>query len=169
MKKINLLISVFLFSISIGYAQSSLTISTWNLEHLGSKGRGPARNLPLRTSDQITEIAKLINTEIKSDLLAVQEIALTHMEGEIKRNDKLDLLIKNLGPNWKYIIGSSNGEIQIGTAPLNMQNAFIWNASKVKLITAFELTLSDYGIEFSSGKTSTSIAKTIQVSASYLF
>jgi hypothetical protein len=50
-----------------------------------------------------------------------------------------------------------------------MEASALVKGAKIKLITAFELTLSDYGIEFSSGKTSTSIAKTIQVSASYLF
>ena len=64
-----------------------------------------------------------------------------------------------------------HGEMTIKgkTQPVKMEASALVKGAKIKLITAFELTLSDYGIEFSSGKTSTSIAKTIQVSASYLF
>jgi len=40
---------------------------------------------------------------------------------------------------------------------------------KIQLTTSFELTLSNYGVEFSSGKPSKNIAKTIEVNATFEF
>jgi polyisoprenoid-binding protein YceI len=69
------------------------------------------------------------------------------------------------------LILTIQGEMTIKgkTQPVNMEATALVKGAKIKLITAFELTLSDYGIEFSSGKPSKNIANAIQVSASFLF
>ena len=55
------------------------------------------------------------------------------------------------------------------TQPVNMVATALIKGDKIQLNTAFDLTLSDYGVEFSSGKPSTSIAKTIEVNALFQF
>ena len=63
-------------------AQVELTVTSWNIEHLGSPGRGfgggfGAASLPKRSDDDLKKLAKFIKEDLKSDVLALQEIAIT--------------------------------------------------------------------------------------------
>ena len=67
---------------STGICDTPLTVTTWNIEHLGSPGRGfgggfGAGSLPLRTDDQLHQIAAFINDDLQSDVLVLQEIGVT--------------------------------------------------------------------------------------------
>ena len=61
---------------------ADVKITTWNIEHLGSGGRGfgggfGAGDIPMRTDAQLEAIADFIKSDLGSDVLAVQEIAIT--------------------------------------------------------------------------------------------
>ena len=61
-----------------------LVITTWNIENIGADdGRGFAGgfgrgNLDPRTDTQLEDIADLIRDTLKSDIVAIQEVVLTH-------------------------------------------------------------------------------------------
>ena len=57
-------------------ALADIRITTWNIEHLGSTGRGfgggfGGGTLPLRTDAQLDEIGEFIRDTLQSDVIAV--------------------------------------------------------------------------------------------------
>ena len=79
-----------------------LTITTWNIEHLGTSGRGfgggfGAGVLGMRTDAQLRQIGELIRDSLDSDVLALQEIAITSTDPqEGSRSDQLDTIVDTL-------------------------------------------------------------------------
>jgi len=146
MKKpfLSLLIIVITFSL---FAKDPIRITTWNIEHLGSYGRGlggiGSGSLGFRTDAQLQDIASFIKDTLKSDIVAIQEVALNNYVYGIKINDKLEKLVEYLGEDWEYVIGSTGGTEEIGYLSRNMQNAFLWNTTRVKLIKSFDLELEN--------------------------
>lgn len=123
-------------------SQNTIRIATWNIEHLGSGGRGlggiGSGGLPRRTEQQIQSIANYIRDSLKVSIIAVQEVAVDRVAGNMKFSDALDVLIQTMGESWDYHIGSpGNGIIAFGSIH-NMQNAFIWNRSSVRGISFFD-------------------------------
>ena len=58
----------------------SIRVVTWNIEHLGSPGRGlggiGAGTLPLRSEAQLKAIATFITNDLNADVVALQEVAI---------------------------------------------------------------------------------------------
>ena len=89
---------LILFSIqlkSLSAQTSSIKVTTWNIEHLGTDGRGfgggfGSGNLSLRTDDQLKNIGKFIRDKVKSDVVALQEIGISHESNNESRSIELD-------------------------------------------------------------------------------
>lgn len=146
MKKYYLQILFAILSLSL-FAQEGLTISTWNIEHLGSTGRGfpelGENALGNRTEDDYKRIASLIRDSLSIEIICVQEIASSKKEAGKSYSNELDKIINNLGTNWKYYLANFQGGNQLND---EMQNAFIYDQSKVELKKVFELIVPDYSI-----------------------
>ena len=139
-------------------APSPLTITTWNIEHLGTLGRGfgggfggfgkgsvPENGapLPLRSDDDLKRIADFIQTELKSDVLALQEIGITGLRRGRSLSEPLEKIIKHLnraGGRWAYFLPQVNK-----TPPKDSEDntflGYLWNQNRVHLITIFEMSL----------------------------
>ena len=132
-KLISFSIFVFCF-IQTTFALDTIRIVTWNIEHLGSPGRGlggiGSGSLQLRTESQLKEIARFIRDDLTADLLALQEVAITDTSRFGRFSDPLEIIVRELGADWTYHIGNPGNEIQMGSIH-NMQNAFLWNMKKV--------------------------------------
>ena len=117
-------------------ALADIRITTWNIEHLGSTGRGFGGgfgngNLPLRTNAQLDEIAEFIRDTLQSDVIAVQEIAKT---GPNHTSLELDHITAHMGANWEYFIADVPDDS-------DMVNGFIWNTDTVTVLSQFTIDL----------------------------
>lgn len=123
----------------------SIKVGTWNIEHLGSPGRGlggiGSGNLPLRTDKQLKAIAALLRDTLKIDLLALQEVAVSDSYRNFNISTPLEEITQALGENWSYHVGNPGRE---NTDPVhNMQCAFVWNTQRVKSIKIFDFSFSN--------------------------
>lgn len=147
--------SVFVLS-SICVSQQPLTVTTWNIEHLGSPGRGfgggfGAGDLTLRTEDQLHQIAAFVKDELKSDLLVLQEIGITRRYRGASHSRPLDIIkrqLKKLGQSWEYYLPPVRFTPK-GDDEENIHLAFMWNTKRVEPHALFELDLRSF---FVSGK-----------------
>lgn len=97
-----------------------LRIGAWNLEHFGS------RNDPPRTDEDMQAIADYIRD------LDVQVLAVCEINGEKPLQD----LVKRIGPEWKFVLGTSGNVGQEGqVAP-----GVLWDDSRVDMLGAGELS-----------------------------
>ena len=103
-----------------------LRLGAWNLEHFGS------RNDPPRTDEDVQAIADYIRD------LEVQVLAVSEINGE----KPLGELVKRIGPEWKFVLGTSGHVGQEGqVAP-----GVLWDNSWVEMLGAGELSeLSERG------------------------
>jgi endonuclease/exonuclease/phosphatase family metal-dependent hydrolase len=103
-----------------------LRLGAWNLEHFGS------RNDPPRTDADVQAIADYIRD------LDVQVLAVSEINGE----KPLTELVKCIGPEWKFVLGTSGHVGQEGqVAP-----GVLWDNSRVEMLGAGELSeLSERG------------------------
>ncbi|MES2589239.1 MAG: endonuclease/exonuclease/phosphatase family protein [Bacteroidota bacterium] len=144
--------SLFLhFFLIVGFTSFSfgqLTIATWNIEHLGSSGRGfpeiKKGKLGDRTADDYKMIASFIKDSLSLEVICVQEIASSKKESEKSYSDELGKIISNLGTTWKYYLANFEGG---GSSENEMQNAFIYNSDKVELKIVFEMDVPNYEID----------------------
>jgi endonuclease/exonuclease/phosphatase family metal-dependent hydrolase len=98
----------------------SLRLGAWNLEHFGS------RNDPPRTDEDMQAIADYIRD------LDVQVLAVCEINGE----KPLKELVKRIGPEWKFVLGTSGNVAQEGqVAP-----GVLWDDSRVEMLGAGELS-----------------------------
>jgi endonuclease/exonuclease/phosphatase family metal-dependent hydrolase len=98
----------------------SLRLGAWNLEHFGS------RNDPPRTDQDVQAIADFIRG------LDVQVLAVCEIDGEKPLKD----LVKRIGPEWKFVVGTSGHVGQEGqVAP-----GVLWDDSRVEMLGAGELS-----------------------------
>jgi len=126
----------------------SITAGTWNLEHLGSPGRGLGyRDLPLRSHQDLAKIARLIQSE-KIDLLALQEIAITHRDNASGdyQSTPLNILCNLLGESWRYRIAPPSGSMPSPESVHNMQNAYIWDSSKLRGLRFFPVEVENVAV-----------------------
>ena len=103
-----------------------LRLGAWNLEHFGS------RNDPPRTDEDVQAIADYIRD------LDVQVLAVSEINGE----KPLGELVKRIGSEWKFVLGTSGHVGQEGqVAP-----GVLWDNSRVEMLGAGELSeLSERG------------------------
>ena len=106
-------------------APQQIGIGTWNLEFFGAEPT--LRNdTPPRTDDDVMALGTKIR-ELGVAVLAVQEIC-----GE----KPLQQLVKGMGPNWSYVLGTTgswdDGKTQQGIG-------FVFDQSAVELLSAEEL------------------------------
>jgi endonuclease/exonuclease/phosphatase family metal-dependent hydrolase len=98
----------------------SLRLGSWNLEHFGS------RNDPPRTDGDVQAIADYIRN------LDVQVLAVCEINGE----QPLKELVKRIGPEWKFVLGTTGRVGQEGqVAP-----GVLWDDSRVEMVEAGELS-----------------------------
>ncbi len=106
-----------------------LRLGAWNLEYLGS------RSDPPRTDEDMQAIADYIRD------LGVQVLAVCEINGEKPLKD----LVKRIGPDWKFVLGTSGRLGQEGqVAP-----GILWDDSRVEMLGAGEL--SELATRVSSG------------------
>ncbi len=115
---------------------ADVKVTTWNIEHLGSTGRGfgggfGAGSIPLRSNSQLRDIADFIKDDLEADVLAAQEIAKT---GPNHTSLELDRIVDRLGDNWSYILADEPAVSEMG-------NGFIWNKDKVTVLEAFTISM----------------------------
>ena len=97
-----------------------LRLGAWNLEHFGS------RNDPPRTDADVQAVADYIRK------LDVQVLAVSEINGEKPLKD----LVKRIGPEWKFVLGTSGHVGQEGqVAP-----GVLWDNSRVEMLGAGELS-----------------------------
>lgn len=141
---------------SVCPAQETLTITTWNVEHLGSPGRGfgggfGAGKLPLRNDQQLQQIAVLIKDKLKSDILVLQEVGINRRYRGASHCRPLDAIkkhLKKLGQSWESYLPPVRFTPRSDDEE-NIHLAFIWNVKRVKPHSFAELDFRNY---FVAGK-----------------
>lgn len=144
----------YIFSISFvcitlfSYSQTdSITIATWNLEHLGSDGRGfpehVSAGFEARNGWDLRKIARLIKDDLQLDIVCLQEIAITRKQFGKAYSEPLDVLLQKLGGDWAYYVTYTD---PCDTDQDKMQNAFLYNSTRVTLKEAFELDVPFYEV-----------------------
>jgi endonuclease/exonuclease/phosphatase family metal-dependent hydrolase len=128
--------------------QAPITVTTWNIEHLGSGGRGfgggfGAGALDARTDEQLRDIARLIRDELGSEILAIQEIAVTRVENGRSRSDPLDVISGALGGDWSYFLPATAA---VPDEAENMFCAFLWNSDRVNALNIFPMGLPNHDL-----------------------
>jgi len=133
---------------------SHLTVTTWNIEHLGTLGRGfgggyggfgrgsiPEDNepLPLRSDADLKRIADFIENDLKTDLFALQEVGITGIRNGRSLSEPLDKITEHLnrnGAKWVYFIPQVDA-----TPPADSEDntflGYLWNQKRIHLITVF--------------------------------
>ncbi len=143
--------------------QGTINITSWNLEHFGSPGRGfgsgyggfgrgsiPERfnELPPRTTQQLQAIATFIQNDLGSDIIALQELGITSQRlGRslcAPLNEVVNYLEQQKGnpSKWAYFIP------QVEVTPpeddeKNVNLGFLWNQKKVRLQRVFEMSVGN--------------------------
>ncbi len=126
-------------------AEDHLRVGTWNVEHLGSSGRGfgggfGAGSVPRRTDAQLREIGAFVRDTLDADVLALQEIAVSEVVDGLSRSEQLDVVIGELGAGWDYYLP------WVAALPPDANNAFnalLWNGNSVNLLNAFAMEVPD--------------------------
>jgi len=141
MKKIFKTLSIcFLLIANSAFCQNdSITIATWNIEHLGSDGRGfpehQNENIGARTENDFRLIAALIKDTLQLDVVCLQEISISMKMNRKSYSTQLDRIVHYLGEDWSYYLTYLPCE----TDQEEMQNAFLYNTNKLRLKTVFEM------------------------------
>ncbi len=95
------LVMALMVSSGISWSQDTLRIVTWNIEHLGSPGRGlggiGAGTLPLRSDEDLQKIALFIRDRLHADVLALQEIAISRVSAAGNDSVQLYRITEELG------------------------------------------------------------------------
>lgn len=149
-KRTPLMTAMFL---ALGFAvvaQDSVRLTTWNVEHLGTEGRGfgggyGAGDLSLRTETQLRSIGRLIRDEVGSHVVALQEIGIRSGVAARPRSDELDVIASEMGTSWRYYLPPAADDHDSDS----MYVAFLWNSDVVRAIELFPLSVPNY---FLAGK-----------------
>lgn len=156
------IVSAFALTFENCPAGEPMVVTTWNVEHLGSPGRGfgggfggtgryanpPRRDyLPPRSPEQLKAIAKFIHTDIKSDIIALQEVAITNQRKHRSRNKPLDAVTAELNnlrkdSNWSYFLPHTD-VVPDKEDERNMFVGFMWDQKRVRLRRVFEMSMQD--------------------------
>lgn len=125
--------------------ETALVVGTWNIEHLGSPGRGfgggfGGGSLPARNSQQLTSIGHFIRDTLHADALALQEIGVSRVTMGTSESDELRDICNAMGPTWRYYVEPIADTAASGDEH-NQHNAFIWNSATVRLLKAFPMAI----------------------------
>ena len=142
------LIALILLMVSYGSTSADdLVITTWNLETIGaSSGRGWASGfgkdqLPPRTNGQLRKIAHLIRDTLKSDIIGVQEVAITHRAPSgASRCKALDRLTTHLGTGWQYTLPWVD---EIPEDHANLFSAYLYNTDRVRKVQIYGMNVAN--------------------------
>ena len=110
-------------------ATADVRVTTWNIEHLGTDGRGfpEATGIPRRTDAQLREIGRFIRDTIQSDIVALQEIAITHQTGGNSRSTQLDTITAEMGAEWEYHLPPQHPNHDSDS----MYVGFLWDSNQI--------------------------------------
>lgn len=140
-----------------------ITVTTWNIEHLGTLGRGfgggyggfgrgaipeDGAVLNLRTDADLEKIASLIQNTLKSDVLAIQEVGITGIVRGRSVSEPLKKIVASMnqsGDRWAYFLPQVD-ETPAEDAEDNTYLGFLWNMNRVRLHTVFEMSLPNIGM-----------------------
>jgi len=122
---------LLVFSAPVSWADD-IKLTTWNIEHLGTDGRGfgggfGGGSIDLRTPEQLKAIADFIKDELKSDIIALQEISIDYEDNGTSRNERLDEIVSELGSHWQYYLPPKHS----GHHNQSMYVGYLWNSEKV--------------------------------------
>lgn len=139
-------IAFALISLSSTAIASEAVVTTWNIEHLGSSGRGfgggyGGGSIPLRTPDQLKDIATFIKYELGSDLLALQEIDV-EVQDDKYDSAELKVIAQHLGDDWKYYIPPPTEYHH----SKSMYVAYLWDSSTVRAKALLPMNLPNHDI-----------------------
>ncbi len=139
MKKLVLLIVIFLTTTGFSLAQPNISIGAWNIQWLGSPDQRSGCGKDVRQSAE--DIALYISGS-RVDILALEEIGDTDGEAQNRTNDTLDRAMNILnstgGNRWKYLPFGKRNQNQ--TTQLT---GVAWNERKVEKIgNPFRLPLT---------------------------
>lgn len=106
--------------------------------------------MPLRTPAQLKDIATLIKTELKSDVLALQEVAINGKRLGRSTSTQLKAIVKELeangGEDWSYYLPPVEEVPRNKTERHNEHVAFLWNRKRARLLNAFELDVENQSL-----------------------
>ena len=112
---------------------SFLQVASWNIEHLSGASRESKKQSAYALSEHI-EMAGI-------DIIALQEIYVTHSDDGVRRNEILDrvteLLEEHLRDAWEYIILPNRDETDE-----SQLCALLWNTSRVQKSDVVKLDVS---------------------------
>ncbi|MFK5948919.1 MAG: hypothetical protein QM500_09155 [Methylococcales bacterium] len=126
------LITIIFLPFHIDANADDIKLTTWNIEHLGTSGRGfgggfGGGSIPLRNDKQLKDIGEFIRDDLKSDIVALQEISIDYIEDGESRSEQLDIVIKEMGSDYRYYIPPQHEDHD----DESMYVGFLWNSSKV--------------------------------------
>ncbi len=121
---------------------ADIKVTSWNIEHLGSSGRGfgggfGGGKLPLRTDKQLKHIGVFIRDTLKSDIIAFQEVFIDSVEKGESRSKYLDKVASEMGVNWKYYLPPTH----VDHSDKSMYVGYLWNSNTVHKLNAAPLNL----------------------------
>lgn len=127
------LFTLLFFNSSFAFDQ--IKVTTWNIEHLGTDGRGfgggyGGGSLDLRTDDQLKKIGIFIRDTLRSDVIALQEIAISSESLGVSKSTELKKITDAMGANWAYYLPP----IKRGHNEESMYVGFLWNKDKINAI-----------------------------------
>ncbi|MBN1646554.1 MAG: hypothetical protein JW874_00855 [Spirochaetales bacterium] len=125
--------AMLLLIVAVTEAQDTVRVATWNIEHLGTDGRGfgggyGAGSLPRRTDAQLAAIGIFIRDSLQADVLALQEIAISHIENGLPRSAELDKICLTMGPGWQYALPPLKSD----HSEKSLYVAFLWNGEHIR-------------------------------------
>ena len=123
-----------------------IRVATWNIEHLGSAGRGSRGigkgDLGRRTDEQLAAIATFIKKVLGTDIIALQEVVLK-LSATGCVCEPLEKIATELGEDWRYVAASPKDAAPNPEDARNLHTAFLWNSRKVRLRASFSLDMPD--------------------------
>ena len=157
--KLSFILAILSTSLQAG---EPMVVTTWNIEHLGSPGRGfgggyggfgryatPPRQeeLPRRSDEQLKNIAHFIQKDLSADIIALQEIGITHRRKHRSLCAPLDKIVTELetvktDSKWSYFLPQVT-ETPEHDDERNIHLGFMWNSKRVRLVRVFEMSLQD--------------------------
>lgn len=143
MKDLTLLLCINICILCEITAQDGIRVATWNLEHLNGDDRGGfagcGDGFKGRSPESLENIAGLIK-ELNLDIIAIQEVIVKKEEDGSSTNEELSSIEAHLGDNWDYYIAKKHTKLGVyKTGAGREQVAFLYNTSKVKVDTLFEI------------------------------
>ena len=143
-------IILLLMSPFVWTTEETRTITSWNIENLGtghrgfSWGYGQGKKGP-RSETQLKAIANFIKNDLRTDLLAFQEVAISRIENGRAVSDALDIMVAELGEGWQYYLPATEPIPDVSWA--NQFCGFLWNGNRIRASGLFVMPVSQMMLE----------------------